>query len=64
MPWVNRKTHIHNKSIKHRKQTPKTKTSRNAEEYRGIQRNTDIITTMAMKLDKCDPNPRNGQDTY
>jgi hypothetical protein len=55
---VNRKTHIQNKSIKNRKQAPNTiKTP-------GIQRHTNIITTMAMKLEKCEPNPRKEQETY
>jgi hypothetical protein len=58
MPWVNRKTHIHNKSLKHRKQIPKTV------KIPGIQRHTNIITTMAMKLEKCEPNPRKNQETY
>jgi hypothetical protein len=57
MPWVNRKEHIHKKSIKHRKQTPDTvKTP-------GIQRHTNVVTTMVMKLEKCETNPRNEQET-
>jgi hypothetical protein len=54
---LGKQKNTHNKSIKHRKQTPKTVKTQE------IQRNTNIIT-MAMMLDKCEPNPRKGQDTY
>jgi hypothetical protein len=58
MPWVNRRIHIHTKSIKHRKQTP------NTAKTPGIQKYTNIITKRAMKLEKCKPNPRKEQETY
>jgi hypothetical protein len=58
MPWVNTKTHIHKNSITHRKQTPNTvKTP-------GLQKHTHIIKKRAMKLEKCEPNPRKEQETY